>query len=223
MSKPKFYYKFESPPCRFVMYIAKMLNIEMEMIDVNIFTGDHLTPEYKKLNPFNQIPAFVDTDGFVLTESRVIATYLIQSRKLQTDLYPIDDLKQRTQIDRWLQFDCSSLFMSFKACARGYFRYGGVKPEAVDQASECMTNLDKVMATNTPFLTGDKLTVADISIYCTIALPYVMPDFDMTKYPNIVAWYQRVEKALEPYDQEKWQENSIKNIETVLKAKAAGQ
>lgn len=107
MSKPVLYYTAACPPCRTVIAISRMLNIDMEMKSINLSEKEHLLPEFGQINPFHKVPTFVDVDGFVLDESRAICMYLIQSQHPDSSLYPHDDLKKRSQIDRWIQFDIS--------------------------------------------------------------------------------------------------------------------
>ena len=55
------------------------------------------------------VPTFVDTDGFVIWESRAIAAYLIQSRAPDSPLYP-SDLKKRITVDKFLHYDLGTLY-----------------------------------------------------------------------------------------------------------------
>lgn len=82
----------------------------MQVKNIDIFNGEQHTPEYLKINPLNQIPAFVDGD-FVLTESKAIATYLANSNK--SPLYPTD-YKKRAHIDSKLYFDSSNFFPALR-------------------------------------------------------------------------------------------------------------
>jgi glutathione S-transferase len=43
------YYLIGSPPCHAVMMTGKMLNINFNLIEVNLMTGDHLKPEFLKV------------------------------------------------------------------------------------------------------------------------------------------------------------------------------
>ena len=52
----------------------------------------------------------MDTDGFALFESRAIATYLIQKYKPDSNLYPSDDLKARSSIDKFLHYDLGTFY-----------------------------------------------------------------------------------------------------------------
>lgn len=82
----------------------KLNNIKVKKVD--IYKGEQNTPEYLRINPLNQIPAYVEGD-FILTESKAIATYLANSS--QSPLYP-SDYKKRASIDSKLYHDSTSTF-----------------------------------------------------------------------------------------------------------------
>lgn len=68
------------------------------------------------MNPQHTVPT-LDDDGFILSESRAIAIYLIE--KYFPDghsLYP-KDAKQRALINQFLQFDCATLYQRIRAVA----------------------------------------------------------------------------------------------------------
>lgn len=72
---------------------------------VDLSKGEHLTPEFLKINPLHQIPVLVDGDC-TITDSRAIACYLVNSRKEETSLYPRDP-KQRALVDQRLYLDAT--------------------------------------------------------------------------------------------------------------------
>lgn len=43
------YYFPLSPPCRAVMLTAEAIGLEMELIELNISIGEHMTPEYEEV------------------------------------------------------------------------------------------------------------------------------------------------------------------------------
>jgi glutathione S-transferase len=59
-----------------------------------------------KLNPVAKIPILIDTDGFILSESRAILAYLVNSRSSRNDLYS-NDPKKRALIDQRLYYDAN--------------------------------------------------------------------------------------------------------------------
>lgn len=43
------YYFPASAPCRAVRLVAEAIGLEMELIELNIMAGEHLTPEYEQV------------------------------------------------------------------------------------------------------------------------------------------------------------------------------
>lgn len=103
MSKPILYFTSGSPPSRAVLFLIRYLNIDVEVKNVNLLQGEQHSNEFLKLNPAHEVPTLVDGD-FVLTESRAILAYLINSRKSGDDLYPSDP-KRRARVDQRLSYD----------------------------------------------------------------------------------------------------------------------
>lgn len=70
---------------------------------------EQLKEEFIKINPRHCLPT-LDDDGFILTESRAIAIYLVE--KYFPDGHPLypKDMKQRARINQMLQFDCCTLY-----------------------------------------------------------------------------------------------------------------
>lgn len=97
-------------PARSCLMLAKMLNLEVEIKEINIPIGENLKEEFTKINPLKKVPVLVDGD-FTLTESKAILAYLVNSRKPGNALYPHDPRK-RAVIDSRLHFDGSVFFPS---------------------------------------------------------------------------------------------------------------
>lgn len=104
----KLYFMSISPPARAVLLAIRNLGLNVEIKNVDLIAQEHLTPEFVKLNPRHQIPVLIDGD-FVVTESRAIMTYLANSRKPESNLYPSDP-KKRALVDERLYFDATVVF-----------------------------------------------------------------------------------------------------------------
>lgn len=113
------YYSPIFPPARAVLLTVRNLGLNVELKNVNFATGDHLKPEFSKLNPIHQLPVAIDRicsssppsleSDLVLSESRAIMSYLVNSRRADSSLYPTDPVK-RALVDQRLYFDATVVF-----------------------------------------------------------------------------------------------------------------
>lgn len=78
-----------SPTARAVHMLAKQLELDFDVNEIDLLDGEQLKEEFLKLNPVHQVPVLVDGD-FVLSESRAIMACLVNTRKPGSDLYPSD-------------------------------------------------------------------------------------------------------------------------------------
>ncbi|KAF9436359.1 Glutathione S-transferase zeta-1 [Entomortierella beljakovae] len=70
-------------------------NIPYEIKPINLLLNENKTEEYKKIQPFGAVPAFIDTNGAVLVESVAIIEYLDETRP-EFPLLPKDPLDRAT-------------------------------------------------------------------------------------------------------------------------------
>lgn len=61
---------------RRVALVLREFNIPYELVSVNFATAEHKSEEFRKHQPFGQVPYIVDDDGFELFESRAIGRYI---------------------------------------------------------------------------------------------------------------------------------------------------
>lgn len=50
MSEVTLYYTIMSPPSRCILTVAEAIGLDLEKKNVDLFKGEHLTPEYLKVN-----------------------------------------------------------------------------------------------------------------------------------------------------------------------------
>lgn len=113
-------YEFGPTRALRVRWTLQELGVEFEAVTVNLRAGEHLTPEFLRLNPAAKLPVFVDGDQ-VLTESAAIVLYLAEKYP-QGNLLPTD-LIERAQAYRWLLFTVTELEQPLWRMARHEFLY----------------------------------------------------------------------------------------------------
>lgn len=79
--------------------VANQLGIDLELVTINLGSGEQMNEDFVALNPNHKIPTLVDGD-FVLWESSAIMLYLARS-KPGNDLIPADP-QVKAQMMQWL-------------------------------------------------------------------------------------------------------------------------
>lgn len=187
-----------SAPCRSVLLAAKALGVEVNTKVVDLMKGEHMTPEFLKMNPQHTIPT-IDDNGFYLHESRAILGYLVQKYGKDDSLYPKDP-KKRAIVDQRLYFDMGTLYQRF-----GDYYYpvifgsASFDPEKKKKMDEAMGFLNTFIG-DSAYAAGDKLTIADLALVATVST-YDVADYDLTPYPNVKRWFEKVKATAPDYEE----------------------
>ncbi|KXJ83234.1 hypothetical protein RP20_CCG007572 [Aedes albopictus] len=192
-----FYYLPGSAPCRAVQMTAAAVGVELNLKLTNLMAGEHMKPEFLKLNPQHTIPTLVD-NGFSLWESRAIMGYLVEKYGKDDKLYPKDPQK-RALVNQRLYFDMGVLYQRF-----GDYWYPQIfakqpaNPDNFKKMEEAVGFLNTFLEGH-QYAAGDELTIADLSLAASAAT-YEVAGFDFSKYPNVQAWLERCKKNAPGYD-----------------------
>ena len=197
----KLYMHPASTTSRPVMMLAKLADIPLELVTVDILTGKHHEPEYAKINPTKLVPT-LDDDGFVLTESSAIMKYLAD--KVESPLYP-KELKARARVNERMDWLNTNFYRDWgynliypqlfphharanEEITKGTVQWGAQK------SAQIMGVLNDSLLGSNPYLCGDTMTIADLfGAQLMSAGELVRVDFG--KYPNVKRWLDSI-KAL---------------------------
>ncbi|XP_031368767.1 glutathione S-transferase 1-1-like isoform X3 [Apis dorsata] len=193
-----FYQLLGSPPCRAVALTAAALDIEMNFKQVNLMNGEHLKPEFLKINPQHTIPT-IDDNGFYLWESRAIMMYLADQYGKNDSLYP-KDLKKRAIVNQRLYFDMCNLYKSFMDYYYPIiFMKAGKDQAKYENIGTALSFLDKFLEGES-YVAGKNMTLADLSIVTTVSTIEVM-DYDLSKYKNVTRWFAKIKSEIPKYEE----------------------
>lgn len=180
----------------------ELTEAEWEPVYVDFFNGAARSDAFLKLNIMGEVPVMEDGD-LVLTQSGVIQDYVSS----KTGKLGGRSAAERRDVLRWMFFDNHKV-----SSVAGPLRYMmNFLPEDKRNADVIgfltgrMLGALKIVETqlsDTPYLTGDALTIADIA--CCGYLFYPEPfGFDRADFPHIDAWMTRIESTegwKHPYD-----------------------
>ncbi|WP_118985309.1 glutathione S-transferase family protein [Photorhabdus sp. CRCIA-P01] len=174
-----------------VLWCLKELDVPHNQVDIGGKFGKLDDPQYLKMNPNGKIPCLQEGD-FILWESNAIVRYL--AAKFGKDILYPQDLQERANADKWMDWAGSHLFPHLRQLIIGFIR----TPEAErdqKQIEQTLIEIEKLMKVvdNTlaeqKYLSGDKFGMADIAlgpmIYPWLNIPIKRPSLK-----NIERWYQ---------------------------------
>jgi glutathione S-transferase len=91
-----------SPYVRRVVALMEEAGLPYELKPVDLPTGEHMSAEFRAVNPNHQAPVLVD-DGLQPAQSNAILRYLCAKHGL-SEWYPADP-KPRALVDQWLDWN----------------------------------------------------------------------------------------------------------------------
>jgi len=173
-----------------VALFLALANADWEPVVVDYFGGETRGEGWRdNLNEMGEIPV-LEHAGLKISQSGVILDYLADV----TGKFGGRDAQEKRDIWRWILFD-NHKFTSYYATLRFLvgLQKSGETPVTQflrDRAVGAYRIVDKHLA-GTPFLVGDHLTIADLSLAGYVYLPEET-GIDMAEFPNIAAWKERI-------------------------------
>lgn len=167
---------------------------------INTLAGEHLTPEFLKINPQHCVPTLVDGD-YVIWESYAICAYL--GSKYSKTLCPNDNLELRGLIDQRLHYTHGTLFARYYGVIRTIFRDQAIEFRVESHLLEIEQALEflEIFLSQSEYVAGKHLTVADILCVPTVSSIFAVLEVDASKFPKVGDWVKRLSKELPSFDE----------------------
>ncbi len=185
-----------SPNARRPLIVARMTELPLEIVVVDMGKGEHRQTAFLGINPNHKVPALLDGD-LRLWESGAICQY-IAAKAGRTDLWPTEPAAQ-ADVSRWMfwnhtHFAPPVAVVNFERAFKKMFGQGEpdealVAPKLADFAEQAAI-LDAHLA-GKEWVTQGRLTLADIQLGCT--LTYAQhARLPIDDHPNLAAWLGRL-------------------------------
>jgi len=185
------YGDIQSGNCYKIKLLLNLLDIPHSWQHVDILKGESRSKNYLARNPNGKIPLLQLDDGRHLAESNAILNYLAEG----SELLP-DNRYQRALVLQWQFFEQYS-HEPFIATARYISKYLGLPEERRAEYENKQEGGHRALAVmeqqlnQTPFLTGEQMTIADISLYGYTHVAHE-GGFDLAGYPAVNGWLTRI-------------------------------
>jgi glutathione S-transferase len=179
---------------RMVLWLMGELGLPYEQEDWGRGYRSTSEPEFQRLSPFARVPIVID-DGLVIREAGTILRYLAR-KSGRTDFLPTD-LAGAAEVEAWMDWGGSDLFLGARpvyfalVVKSPVYRDPGVIETGIADWSREMRALDRHLATNGPYLTGERLTLADIVVGVFVHRWFAI-DFAKPHFAAAMAYYERL-------------------------------
>jgi glutathione S-transferase len=188
-----------------IVLAQKGLDRDVEFVTVDLIAAEQKQPEFLAMNPIGKTPVLVLDDGFAISESTAITEYLdnldgdpVLTGKAPREKAAIHMMQRRVEmmltepVDDYFHYGTSGLGAALRPWRMPDW------PHARDwgerRGAEALANLPwfDALLSRQPFVAGGSFSMADITLYCTLAfaagagLP-IAPDL-----AALAAWRDRV-------------------------------
>jgi glutathione S-transferase len=176
-----------------VKWVCDHLALPYEWIAVDTLKGETRTAEFLKRNGAGQVPTIELEDGRSLAQSNAIIRYLARG----SHLIPLDAFAQ-AKMDEWLFWEQYSHEPYIAVCRFQMFYLkkpaSDLDPEKVKRGYAALARMEHELAIS-PFLAGDAVTLADISLLAYTRLAHE-GGFHLDGYAAVRRWIGETEKVL---------------------------
>jgi glutathione S-transferase len=181
-----------------------LLNAPYRAIEVDILRGESRTPDFLAMNPSGQVPLLEVADGRYLAESNAILWYVAGG----TSLAP-ETRVERAEALQWMFFEQHSLEPNIGAAYFWLALIKGGRDLQSHALEDWLENGDRALSvmemhlSKHRFFVAERFTIADIALYAYTHVANQC-DFDLTRFPAVRAWLDRIE-AEPGYVSMEWQ------------------
>ena len=175
-----------------VRILLSILKLDWELVDIDMYGGEHKKEPFLSLNPFGQMPAMQDGD-FTIADSHACLVYL--ARQYGGETWLPSDARGEAKVAEWLSKSANEIHQG-PWMARAKVR----RPDAIKLSDEeiharcdhILGIMDKHLAKR-DWLALDRATIADISCYAPISF---LPESGYTtdKWAGVTAWLNKVRR-----------------------------
>jgi glutathione S-transferase len=177
---------------RRVVALLEEARLPYELRIVDMGAGQHLSDDFRKVNPNHQVPVLIDGD-LTLTESNAILRYLCAKHDLVDWYPPAPD--SRAQVEQWLDWNQCRLGPAVvDIVLNKVFLGSNGDTSAIERGERQLADVAPVLEarlSQSAYVAGDKPTIADLSIASNLTQLHLANASPNT--PATVAWHRKLE------------------------------
>ena len=179
--------------CLKVKFVADLIGLPYDWLEISVLKGETRTPEFLAMNPAGQVPVVRLPGGEVLSQSNAIILHLADG----TNLIPADAFA-RAQMFQWLFWEQYSHETAI-AVLRFHKHYlkkteAEIDPALPGKCARVLALMDGHLDGRDYFV-GESLSLADIALVAYTRFAH-QAGLNLATVPNVAAWVRRIEADL---------------------------
>lgn len=177
-----------------VRLLLSILELPYELVELDMYAGEHKREPFLSLNPFGQMPAMTDGD-FTIADSHACLVYLARQYD-RSDRWLPSDAEGEAKVAEWLSKSANEVHQGPWMKRAKIRRPDAIKltDEEIDARCDHILGLMDAHLANRYWLARPQATIADISCFGPISMLDVS-GYDTARWTNVRRWMDRV-KAL---------------------------
>ena len=177
-----------------VRLLLELLELPFELVELDMYAGEHKRQPFLTLNPFGQMPALQDGD-YTIADSHACLVYIARKYDASASWLPID-AEGEAKVAEWLSKSANEIHQGPWMKRAKLRRPDAIKlPDAeIDQRCDHILGLMDAHLTGRDWLALERPTIADISCFGPISMLDVS-GYDTSRWERVSGWMGRI-KAL---------------------------
>jgi glutathione S-transferase len=183
---------------RVTIYLAEK-GLDIELVEVNVASGEHKTAAFRAKNPAGLIPVLELDDGSYIAESSAIVEYLEDVHPAPSMIGDTPELRGKVRAVERIASDLAIVAGAMIQHSHPRFADHIKQVPAVAEVMRASTSqqlavLEQYIG-DKPFLVADRPTIADVTLFSFTQAFRVRMNTTLTEgFPRLSAWYERFAK-----------------------------
>lgn len=176
-----------------VRLLLSILKVPYELVELDMYAGEHKREPFLTLNPFGQMPALQD-GAFTIADSHACLVYLARKYDPKGHWLPAD-AEGEAKVAEWLSKSANEVHQGPWMKRAKIRRPDAIKlsDEEIDARCDHVLGIMDRHLADCAWLALSDPSIADLSCFAPISMLKVS-NYDTDKWPNITRWLNAIRK-----------------------------
>jgi glutathione S-transferase len=182
-----------------VRLLLALLDLPYELVELDMYSGEHKREPFLTLNPFGQMPALTDGD-YTIADSHACLVYLARKYD-RTEQWLPADAESEAKVAEWLSKSANEVHQGPWMKRAKIRRPDAIKLSDAEIDARCdhiLRIMDAHLAQR-DWLALDHATIADVSCFGPISMLQVS-GYDSGRWPHVTRWLNRIRALPRAHD-----------------------